>query len=76
MTRYYTVMIFMNIFAMFIVALMVTGIGIQLYDSSLKVDYVTVAIALVMLYVFTLDKNCKKRTEQKFDFVLYFFLPE
>ncbi len=38
-----------------IVALMVTGIGIQLYDSSLKVDYVTVAIASVMLYVFTLE---------------------
>lgn len=36
-------------------AMMLTGIGIQLYDSSLKVDYATVAMASVMLYVFTLE---------------------
>ena len=35
--------------------MMVTGIGIQLYDSSLKVDYATVSMAAVMLYVFTLE---------------------
>lgn len=34
---------------------MVVGIAIQLYDSSMKVDYVTMAIASVMLYVFTLE---------------------
>lgn len=35
--------------------LMCTGIVIQLCDSSLKVDYVTLGITSTMLYVFTLE---------------------
>lgn len=38
-----------------IVAFMLLGIGIQSYDSSLKVDYVTLGIASIMLYAFTLE---------------------
>lgn len=38
-----------------VVAFMVTGIVIQLYDSTLKVDYITLGIAAIMLYVFTLE---------------------
>ena len=38
-----------------IVGLMLTGIGIQLYDSELQVVYVTLAMASVMLYVFVLE---------------------
>lgn len=38
-----------------IVAFMLTGIGIQLYDSTLKVDYVTLGLAAVMLYIFTME---------------------
>lgn len=38
-----------------IVVFMLTGIVMQLYDSSLKVDYVTVGIASMMLYIFTLE---------------------
>ena len=38
-----------------IVAFMIGGIIIQLYDSSLRVDYVTLGIASIMLYVFTLE---------------------
>lgn len=34
---------------------MLTGIMIQLYDSKLKVDYITIAIVAIMLYVFTLE---------------------
>lgn len=42
-------------FFLMIVAFMLTGIVIQLYDSSLKVDYVAVGIASMMLYIFTLE---------------------
>lgn len=38
-----------------IVVFMLTGIVMQLYDNSLKVDYVTVGIASMMLYIFTLE---------------------
>lgn len=38
-----------------IVGFMMTGIVIQLYDSRLKVDYVTLAMASIMLYVLTLE---------------------
>ena len=34
---------------------MITGIVIQSYDNQLKVDYITLAIAAIMLYVFTLE---------------------
>ena len=36
-----------------LVVFMSTGIAIQLWDSSLKVDYITTAIAAIMLYVLT-----------------------
>ena len=35
--------------------LMLTGIAIQLWNSDLKVDYVTLGIASTMIYVFTLE---------------------
>lgn len=38
-----------------VVLLMLLGIVIQLYNSSLKVDYITLAISTIMLYVFTLE---------------------
>lgn len=34
---------------------MITGIVIQLADNSLKVDYFTIAMASIMLYVLTLE---------------------
>lgn len=42
-------------FFLMIVALMFTGIIIQLCNSDLKVDYVTLGIASTMLYIFTLE---------------------
>ena len=42
-------------YLLLVVAFMLTGIIIQLCDSSLKVDYTTVAIAAIMLYVLTLE---------------------
>lgn len=38
-----------------VVIFMISGIGIQLYNSSLKVDYVTLGMAATMLYVLTLE---------------------
>lgn len=38
-----------------VVVFMISGIGIQLYNSSLKVDYVTLGMAAAMLYVLTLE---------------------
>ena len=38
-----------------VIALMFSGIVIQLYDSSVKVDYPTAAMASIMLYIFTLE---------------------
>lgn len=38
-----------------LIGFMVTGIVIQMYDSTLKVDYITLGIAAIMLYVFTLE---------------------
>lgn len=38
-----------------IVLFMITGIVIQLADNSLKVDYITIAMASIMLYVLTLE---------------------
>lgn len=38
-----------------VVAFMLSGIVLQMYDSSLKVDYFTLAFASVMLYVLTLE---------------------
>lgn len=34
---------------------MLTGIAVQLYNSNLKVDYLTLALTATMLYVFTLE---------------------
>lgn len=42
-------------FFLLTVLLMCTGIGVQLYNSELKVDYVTLGIASTMIYVFTLE---------------------
>ena len=42
-------------FVLLIAALMLTGIIIQLCRSELKVDYITLGIASIMLYVFTLE---------------------
>lgn len=42
-----------NFFCM--VTFMITGIVVQSYDSSLRVDYVVLGIASIMLYVFTLE---------------------
>lgn len=42
-------------FFFMIVAMMLSGIIIQLCNSALKVDYVTLAITSTMLYVFTLE---------------------
>lgn len=42
-------------FFLLVVGYMLIGICIQMYDSSLKVDYVTVSIVSIMLYVFTLE---------------------
>ena len=38
-----------------VVAFMLAGIAIQMYNSDLKVDYITLGIAAIMLYVFTLE---------------------
>ena len=38
-----------------VVVFMISGIGIQLYNSNLKVDYVTLGMAATMLYVLTLE---------------------
>ena len=38
-----------------VVAFMLVGIAIQMYNSDLKVDYITLGIASIMLYVFTLE---------------------
>ncbi len=42
-------------FFMMVIALMLAGIITQLCNSALKVDYVTLAIASTMMYVFTLE---------------------
>ena len=38
-----------------IVALMLGGLAVQLYNGALKVDYFTAALVSIMLYVFTLE---------------------
>lgn len=42
-------------YLLMIVCFMLAGIIIQMYDSSLKVDYITLAVASIMLYVLTLE---------------------
>lgn len=43
------------IYFLLVSAFMVTGIVIQLCNNELKVDYITLAISAIMLYVFTLE---------------------
>ena len=43
------------VYFLLVSAFMITGIIIQLCDGQLKVDYITLAIAAIMLYVFTLE---------------------
>jgi diguanylate cyclase (GGDEF)-like protein len=38
-----------------IIIMMLLGVGIQLFDSTLKVSYITLSIGSLMLYVFTLE---------------------
>lgn len=38
-----------------VILLMIAGIAVQLTDSSLKVDYITLTLVSIMLYVFTLE---------------------
>lgn len=38
-----------------VVIFILSGIALQMYDSSIKVDYITVALASVMLYVFSME---------------------
>lgn len=38
-----------------ILLFMLSGIGLQMYDSSIKVDYITLGMAGILLYVFTLE---------------------
>lgn len=42
-------------FFLLIIVFMLTGVVIQLCDSSLRVDYVTLGIAATMIYIFTLE---------------------
>lgn len=42
-------------FFLLIVVFMITGISIQLYNSEVKVDYLTLAISALMMYVFMLE---------------------
>ena len=42
-------------FFVMIAAFMITGIAVQMYDSDIKVDYMTLGIASLLAYVFTLE---------------------
>ncbi len=42
-------------FFLLIVAFMIGGIAVQMWNSELKVDYMTLGIASVLVYVFTLE---------------------
>lgn len=42
-------------FFLMIVAFMITGIAVQMWNSELKVDYMTLGIASVMVYIFNLE---------------------
>ena len=42
-------------FLISVLAFTLTGMAMQIADSDIRVDYITTAIAAVMLYVFTLD---------------------
>lgn len=42
-------------FFLLIIAFMIAGIAVQMWNSELKVDYMTIGIASVLTYVFTLE---------------------